>query len=425
MHGHTAEIDIEEVMQAGPIQPGRMLASLSWAFLMLGIVMFCVAFFAYPRELMWGAFYVNLLFWMGLAVGGCMCAVIFQIVRAHWSPPIRRLAEANIAFLPWAYILVLSTYFAKEYLFPWARGPMPGREWWMEPDFVYARFSVLLLILFYGLYRFVKLSIRSDIGFAKEVSKSKETWSGHTYDSFSTNWKGYEKEVPAIQVRMSTLAPVLVILYAIIWSLFAFEMVMGMDTIWYSNMFAGWEFVGNIYMGWAVIALTAMYLATHSPAYGKVLQTRQLHDLGQLCLGFGILWAYMFFAQFLPQWYGNLPEETQWMMLRTREEPWKLLGWVTFACCWLIPFVIFFSEDVKKAPRYFAATCFILLTGLWLEKYMIVMPQLSPDMIPFGVVEISLFLGFLGLYVLSIQAFLKRFPYVPVSHPLTHGSDRW
>lgn len=412
-------------MQAGPIQPTGMLASVSWGMIFLGIVAFIISLAFYPHDLLWAAYYVNLLFWMGLAVGGVICAVIFQIVRAHWSPPVRRICEANVAFLPWAYILFLVTIFGREHLFPWATSPMPGREWWMEPDFVYIRFALLLPFLFFLLHYFVRLSLRGDIGFAQEVSSAKESWRGHIYESFTKDWRGYEKEVPALQARMSFLAPVIIIFYAIIYSLFAFEMVMSMDTIWYSNMFGGYQFVGNIYMGWTITAMIAIYLASRSSAYSKVLTTVQLHDLGKLCLGFGILWAYMTLSQFLPQWYGNLPEETAWMIVRTREEPWNLLSYLTLALSWLIPFVLFFSEDIKRAPRYLAAVCTIILVGMWLEKYMVVMPQISPHEIPFGLVEVALFLGFGGLYVLCVQGFMKRYPYVPVSHPLTHGSDVW
>lgn len=95
-----------------------------------------------PSLLTWSIF-------QGLALGGVMTAVIMQIVRATWGAPVRRLAEANVAFFPVAFFLFLTTYFGKEYLFYWGSKPMPGREMWMQPGFVYTRFAILFLFCTY------------------------------------------------------------------------------------------------------------------------------------------------------------------------------------------------------------------------------------------------------------------------------------
>ena len=148
--------------------------------------------------------------------------------------------------------------------------------------------------------------------------------------------------------------------------------------------------------------------------------------------GFTMLWGYLFFSQFLPQWYGNLPEETQWLFLRTREYPWKGLSWLTFSCAFVFPFIVLISEDVKRVGKTVVPVTLIILLGVWLERYVTVMPQLSPTAIPLvtaasgsGVMELGIFLGFMGIYVLSVLGFWSRYPMVPVAHPLTHGSDKW
>jgi hypothetical protein len=65
------------------------------------------------------------------------------------------------------------------------------------------------------------------------------------------------------------------------------------------------------------------------------------------------------------------------------------------------------------------------MTGVWLDRYLLIMPEISPDHIPFGLTEVGIFVGFLGAYLLCIRNFLSKYPFVPVSHPLTHGSDAW
>jgi hypothetical protein len=65
------------------------------------------------------------------------------------------------------------------------------------------------------------------------------------------------------------------------------------------------------------------------------------------------------------------------------------------------------------------------MTGVWLDRYLIIMPEISPNKIPLGFTEIGIFVGFLGAYLLCIRNFLSKYPFIPVSHPLTHGSDAW
>ncbi len=414
---HIAPIDLQRAVDLESPKASSSLRTWMWAFVIFGVVAFCVGLASAPPELLWGAYYTNVVFWTGLACGTVMLGVIFQVVKARWSLPIRRLSEAGVSFLPWAYLAVLSTYFGKEYLFPWARtGGKPGTGMWMEPNFVYLRFAVLLGLLFFLFCRFVRMSLRGDVGMVRERTRHHNRWLGGTYDRLTHGWRGSQTEVVELQGKMSWNAPLIVVCYALIYSLFAFEMVMAMDEIFYATMFGGFVFIGNIYAGWASTGLLMIYLASRDSNFAKSISTQQFHDLGKLTFGFGILWTYLFFSHFLPIWYGNVPEETQWMILRTREYPWKGLGWMTLGMCFIIPFLTLLSRDVKKTPSLYKWSALIILIGLWCERYILIMPAISPNMIPFGIFEVSFFVAFFGAYVLSVTHFLERYPILPVSH---------
>lgn len=302
----------------------------------------------------------------------------------------------------------------------------------MQPECVYTRMLLGLGFLFYMMWRYVRMSLRGDVGIIMENINhtGMQKWKserGFLFGLLSKNWKGADAEVAVLQPKMSWNAPLLVALYAVLYSMFSFEMVMAMDPHWISNLFGAFIFVGNIYLAWAVIGLTANCLAKKYPEYAKVYKAPQRWDVGKLAFGFCMLWGYMFFSQFLPQWYGNMPEETQWMILRTRDwtNPWIKLGWVVFPMCFVIPFITLLSRDVKRSPKAFNFVAMIIFIGIWLERYLIVMPNLSPEHFPFGLVEIGLFLGFFGTYCLCVKSFLAKVPFVPISHPLSRGSNVW
>ncbi len=424
-HVHVIPVNIDSVIEAGPIKATSATLVKLWLMIFVGLFVFCSNLIFGDAAVTWGAFYVNTVFFMGLSLGGTMTTVIMQIVRATWGAPIRRLAEANIAFFPIAYTALLTTYFGREYLFYWGRAPMPGREWWMQPTFVYVRFSILFALLFILMARFVFLSLRGDVGLAHDRAKDKSKWNLPIHQYLLRGWRGAEREVLPLQRSMSVSAPVVVFAYAIVVSLFSFEMIMGQNPSWMSNLFGAFIFVSQVYIGWASLALMTMFFSKNNKKFGELVSTQQTWDLGKLTLGFCMLWGYMFWSQFLVQWYGNLPEETQWLILRTREYPWKGIAWVVFAMCFVIPFVCLLSRDLKKTPLAYATVCFIVMSGVWLDRYLIIMPEVSPGAVPFGITEIGIFIGFLGAYLLCIRTFLSKFPFVTVSHPLTHGSSEW
>jgi hypothetical protein len=184
-------------------------------------------------------------------------------------------------------------------------------------------------------------------------------------------------------------------------------------------------FMGNVYVAWAVLIISTLYHIKRDPVFGETVTTNQLWDMGKLTFGFCMVWGYFFFSQFLPQWYGNLPEETQFLILRTREFPWKGLSWIVLSSCFIVPFICLLSRDLKKTPQCVRLVAILICLGVAMEKYVIVMPNLYPNWIPFGWTEVGVFVGFLGAYVLAIQSFLRSMPFIIVSSPLAEGRTDW
>ncbi|MFP5213974.1 MAG: hypothetical protein ACLGPL_11415, partial [Acidobacteriota bacterium] len=76
---------------------------------------------------------------------------------------------------------------------------------------------------------------------------------------------------------------------------------------------------------------------------------------------------------------------------------------------------------LKQKPIPMVILCLVILGGMWLEKYILIVPALwKEESIPFGWMEIAVTLGFWGLLGLCVLEFLKRCPLLPVSDPLFH-----
>ena len=193
---------------------------------------------------------------------------------------------------------------------------------------------------------------------------------------------------------------------------------MSLSPHWYSTLFGMYFFTGAFYSSLAFLfLLTLLFFKPFD--LGNFVGEKQFHDLGKLLLGFCLVTGDFFFSQFLVIWYGNLPEETRFVITRVNSAPWKPLAWTVLSLGFALPFIALLSRKAKMRRGVMLVVSIIILIGMWLERFLLVAPSLWKGQdLPLGFSEFFISLGFLGLMSLSLLWFFKRFPSLPVSDPL-------
>ena len=152
---------------------------------------------------------------------------------------------------------------------------------------------------------------------------------------------------------------------------------------------------------------------------GNWIRPLQLHNLGKLMLGFTLMTGDFFYTQFLVIWYGNLPEETEFVILRTQFQPWKTLSWTVLAVCFIFPFLVLLRRRIKMQPMAMLVLSTVILAGMWLERFLLVVPSLwQGQALPLGLTELLISMGFFGIMALCVLLFLQKFPLLPFADPL-------
>jgi len=268
---------------------------------------------------------------------------------------------------------------------------------------------------------YVYASLRPDVGLLRETG---QPVSAALARRFLTNWRGLDVERQVSQQRQGRLSPALLIAYACVLSLQAFDFVMSLDPHWYSTLAGGYFFIGNLYMGVAFLAVATVWIVSRS-VLGRSVGPGHLQDVGRILLGFCMLWTYMFWSQYLVIWYGDLPEETSFVARRTAEAPWAPLAWVVLAAAFVIPFLMLLSREIKRRAFGLGAVGLIALVGMWLERFILVGPSLwKGTSLPIGPLEILLTIGVGALFALCYTAFLERVPLLPLADPLLAAESR-
>jgi len=365
----------------------------------VGVLAFAAALIDGAALRAWEAFLVNLIFWLGVAQGAMVVSASFYLTQARWGGAgVYRLAEAFVGFLPVGFVLFWVLLPGRAMLYSWIDHPVPEIAAWLNVPFFFARDGAGLLLMALLSLWFVRVSRRPD------VVEWAETYS--------------DIQLPPAAIRR--LAPTLAIAYAAIYTMLAFDLVMSLAPRWHSTLFGAYFFAGAYWSG--LVAMGAVVIFCGQPLRHAMAGDRGtiLHDLGKLVFAFSVFWVYLFWSQYLPIWYGDIPRETFFVVPRVQRLPWGILGWSAFALIWVIPFTLLMGRKPKRTPAILGPVCVLGLIGMWLERYVLVTPSLSPKVIPFGLIEVLITLGFFGIFGLCALPGLRL---VPVS-PADSGGHR-
>jgi hypothetical protein len=390
--------------------------------IVLGLVSFVGTLLRDPDQA-WRAYVVNWLFFTSVATGAMALVAATTITKARWNWSVRRLGLAFSAFLPISFLLLLPMLGLGGAYFPWveamASDPIvQNKAAYLNLPFLITRNLVGLALLFGAFLYMAYLYLRPDLGLVKgggvaAGDAGRIRWA----DRLTQGWEGQEKEEVRSHRALKRLAPAAVLLYAVVMSIVAFDWAMSLEPHWFSTIFGAWFFMGALWGGVAATAWAAVYVKGWDPDLNKLVGVQQLHDLGKLSFAFTVFWAYLFFSQYLVIWYGKLPWEQAWIIHRA-EAPWSGLTVLTLLLCFVVPFAGLISRKAKMTPWILRLFTTVILVGLWLERYLMVVPSIHDGDPTITLLEPTTGFLFLGLFLWSIRWFLTTFPAVQVWQPM-------
>ena len=389
-----------------PVRLGAVLA-------LAGLVLFVVALAGDAPERAWQAFHVNWLFFTGLTGGSLALTAVYKTAKAKWSGVILRFAEATVFFAVISLVgLVLIFTVGYEAIY----GPMHeqlhslshGKAVWLGRWVMFGRLLVGLVAL-YGLgWMLVRSDVLPDMAAVRDtVGQERRA----LYEQWTVGYNDTAAGRAAQETRISRLAPAYIVVYAVVFTLVAFDGIMALQPHWYSNLLGGFFFMGSFLGAHALLALLMLY-GRREIGISDLVSPKQRHDLGKMIFGFTVFWAYLMWAQFLVIWYGNMPEETGFVFARLWG-PWTSVGWAVLIGMFLIPFWGLLFVAIKKSPFGLGLFAAVSLSALWLERYLLVLPSVTTEPgPPAGIPEAGTLLLMLGLFLLCYGIFARMFPMV-------------
>ncbi|HUJ29127.1 MAG TPA: hypothetical protein VLW85_24065 [Myxococcales bacterium] len=400
-HGHDKPLpntDLPPIAGLGPLIIGAAIAGV------VGLLLTLLGGLSQPRQALL-AYLVAFVFWLGISIGGITLVMANHAAGAKWNVSMRRFGESMGAVLPLFIALFLPLLFGAKHIWFWV-DPPPNLPEEMVKHLEHKR-SYLNMSSF---------TLRA-VGYFL-------IWAGLSWLLRGASLAQDRDGDPRHTMRMRAWSAPGLVFFALTFTFASFDWLMSLQPTWYSTIFGLYVYAGAFLGSLAVQCLIVTGVRSSGSPLGAVISVDQQHNMGKLLLAFTAFWAYMAFSQYMLIWAGNLPEELQWIIVRSRG-PWRPVGQLILVGQFLVPFFLLLSRDLKRSPPALAAVSVWVLFIHYVDTYWVVMPAADLARLGLHWTHLTAFVGIGGVSIAACAALLRSARPVPVRDPFLEDSLRY
>jgi molybdopterin-containing oxidoreductase family membrane subunit len=356
----------------------------------------------------WGFYITNFVFWIGISHAGTLISAILRLVDAGWRRPVTRCAEVITTFALMIGAMFPLIHLGRPWLFFWLIPYPSERGIW--PNFrsplVWDFFAINTYLT--GSVLFLYLPMIPDFAVVRDRSTGiKRT----IYGALALGWRGTTKQWHRLETAMQIMAIAIIPVAVSVHTVVSFDFSMAPVAGWHTTIFGPYFVTGAIFSGIAalIIAMALLRRFLHLEQYLKPIH---FDNLGKLMLVMALLWGYFVFNERLVMWYGNEPTEMN-LFDTMQSGEFAPLYWLMLCVNFLLPLVILGIRRFRTITGCVIASMGVLL-GMWLERFLIVVPSLSRKYLSYSwgdysaepveiVITVATFAAMILLYLLFVK----------------------
>lgn len=366
----------------------------------------------------WANLLINGYFYFTVALGALFFYAIQYAAEVAWSAVLKRIFEAVFAFIPYGFAIILIVLLAGQF-------GLHHIYHWMDPD-VYDMSKP----------EYDEIIANKRAFFAPWFYYLRIAAYGMTFIMFGKafrKWSLQEDQIGGtdLHYKMYRKSAVFLVLFAVFSSTMSWDIMMSIDTHWFSTMY-GWYLFSGMWVS-AMIFVTLLTIWLKKLGYLSYVNDSHIHDLGKWMFAVSMLWSYLWFCQYMLIWYSDISEEVTYFLERYNHYMYGM--WAIFAVNFAVPFYMLVARDAKRNTNYLVFVGVIIFVGHFFDLYMAVIPGTIHGHLEFGFgeghhhtvfswwFELGMFLGFLGLFVYVVLNALTKAKLLPSNHPFLDESE--
>lgn len=328
-----------------------------YIMIIVGVLGLVGAFLLYPENhhsRFWTNILVNSYYFTGIGIFGIFFVAANQLGYSGWISVVKRVFLSLSGFIKigavFALLIIIGAYTHQHNLYAHWFGEHGHSLANTKQTFLNPTFWTIRLVVYFGLWIFVgdrviKAFSSSNLNDKTEYKKSK-LW-----------------------------AALWIVIFAVTESFVSWDMIMSTDPHWYSTLFGWYNFASYGCAGFAFTILLILFLK--SKGYLAQVNENHIHDIGKFLFGFSIFWTYLWFSQFMLQWYGNIPEDTIYWVKRFDVPLFKFTIFLALALNFLFPLLVILKRGNKRNYKIIGTASVIIIFGHYLDFFNMVMPDPS------------------------------------------------
>ncbi len=409
--------DMRDAILLAPIEHTGRGFYWTVAILCLGILWGAVAYLVQlngglgvtgmHQPVSWGFYVTNFVFFIGISHAGTLISAILRLSRAEWRRPITRMAEVitvMVLFIGAGQILV-DLGRPDRVLNVIRHGRYQSPLLW-DATSISAYLTASLVYLW--------LPMIPDIAILRDRLDKRKFF----YTVLAMGWQGTERQHKVLNRAIAVMAVLVIPIAVSVHTVVSFVFSMTLQPMWHSTIFGPYFVVGAIFSGIAAL-IVAMLIFRKAYGLQNYLMPVHFRYLGQLLLVMSLLWFYFTFTEYLTGYYGGEVEEMKvfWAKFSGRFAPFF---WGMVLANFVIPLLCLVRLERRTIGKVLTASLSVTV-GMWLERFIIVVPTLSYPRLPFpqGIywptwVEWGELAGSFALFALFYLLFTKVFPIISI-----------
>jgi Ni/Fe-hydrogenase subunit HybB-like protein len=364
----------------------------------------------------WGFAIVNFVWWIGIGHAGTLISAILLLLHQKWRQSINRFAEAMTLFAVACAGVFPLLHLGRPWLAYWLI-PYPNTMT-VWPQFrsplVWDVFAVTTYLTVSLLFWYVGLV--PDLATLRDRAHSKI---GRViYGIMSLGWRGSARHWARYEVAYLLLAGLATPLVVSVHTVVSFDFAIAIVPGWHTTIFPPYFVAGAIYSGFAMVLTLAIPIRA---VYGlqDFVTMRHLENMAKVMLATGLIVAYGYIIEAFMSFYSADTFE-RFMTLNRMLGPYRGAYWALILTNVIIPQSLWFKRvRTSVIPLFLVAL--VVNTGMWLERFVIVVTSLHRDFNPssWGMYyptmwDWAVFLGTIGLFSTLLFLFIRLLPMISI-----------
>ncbi|MBL4561875.1 MAG: polysulfide reductase NrfD [Labilibaculum sp.] len=367
-------------------------------------------------NVVWGVYIINFIFFVCLSYSGAFIGGVLHFVKTPWKNSVARIVEIitvlSLIIGPIFILLCIGRLDRLHYLFMYPRIQSP------------ITWDIIAIITdLIGCFIYLYLTFIPDFAILRDHSEDMPKWRQKIYKYLAIGYQDTKSQRELLHKTTKTMSIMIIALAIVAYSVLAWIFSLTLQPGWNSSIFAPYFIIAGLYSGAAVIILSMYFIRK----YLKLdFYIRKVHftGAGVFLLIMSLLYGYFTFSEYFSRWFSHKTHDAKLLDTLFTRYFWEfiLANYIGI----LIPIVILFFKKLRTIKSITFASIIAIL-GLWLNRYLIVVPTLETPYLPiqdtreefvhYSATWVEWSLSFAGVaaFILFFMLLMKLVPIIPMS----------